>query len=140
MDEYTSKLRVWGLTCPGFPEEVSRARRWTRDILSHSPHADDVALIVSELGANALVHTASGDGTGTFHITLALSDLVIAISVTDSGSGTAPTIEHPGTDATHGRGLGMVAALADNVEIHGDHHGHTITAELLMPHPGVAAC
>jgi anti-sigma regulatory factor (Ser/Thr protein kinase) len=140
MDEYTSKLRVWGLTCPGFPEEVSRARRWTRDILTNSPHADDAALIVTELGANALVHTSSGDDTGTFHVSLAVSALVIAISVTDSGSPTAPRIKHPSTEATHGRGLGIVTALADNVEIHGDQLGRTITAELLLPHPGAAAC
>jgi len=140
MDEYTSKLRVWGLTCPGFPEEISRARRWTRDILTNSPHADDAALIVTELGANALVHTASGDDIGTFHVSLAVSALVIAISVTDSGSPTAPRIKHPGTEATHGRGLGIVTALADNVEIHGDQLGRTITAELLLPHPGAAAC
>lgn len=24
MHEYTSTNRVWGLTCPGFPEEISR--------------------------------------------------------------------------------------------------------------------
>ena len=41
MHEYTSTARVWGLTCPGFPEEVSRARRWTRDILRGSPLAED---------------------------------------------------------------------------------------------------
>jgi hypothetical protein len=45
---------------PGFPEEVSRARRWTRDILAGSPLAEDAELIVSELSANAVLHTASG--------------------------------------------------------------------------------
>ncbi len=52
MHEYTCTARVWGLTCPGFPEEVSRARRWTRDILRGSPLAEDAELIVSELSAN----------------------------------------------------------------------------------------
>jgi anti-sigma regulatory factor (Ser/Thr protein kinase) len=131
MDEYTSRVRVWGFTCPGSPEEVSRARRWTRDILHDSPCADDAELIVSELGANALLHTVSGDATGTFHISLALSDHVVSISVTDSGGvKTAPQVEHPSDEDTHGRGLGMVSALAHRVETHGDEQGHTVTAHL----------
>ena len=63
MDEYTSRTRVWGFTCPGSPEEVGRARRWTRDILRESSCADAAELIVSELGSNAVLHTASGDLT-----------------------------------------------------------------------------
>ena len=73
MHEYTSTARVWGLTCPGFLEEVSRARRWTRDILRDSPLAEDAALIVSELSANAILHTASGQESGSFHLALAVS-------------------------------------------------------------------
>jgi anti-sigma regulatory factor (Ser/Thr protein kinase) len=131
MDEYMSRVRIWGFTCPGSPEEVGRVRRWTRDILRDSPCADDAALIVSELGANALLHTLSGDATGTFHVSLAQSDHIVSISVTDSGgTKTAPQVEHPNDDETHGRGLGMVNALAHRVEMSGDQHGHTVTAHL----------
>lgn len=75
MHEYMSmgSVRVWGLTCPGFPEEVGRARRWTRDILSGHACVDDAALIVSELGTNALLYTASAK-IGVFHVALAVSD------------------------------------------------------------------
>ena len=131
MDEYTSRVRIWGFTCPGSPEEVGRARRWTRDVLRDSPCADDAELIVSELGANALLHTVSGDVTGTFHVSLALSDHVVSVSVTDSGgTKTAPQVEHAADEDTHGRGLAMVTALAHHVETHGDEHGHTVTAHL----------
>lgn len=134
MHEYTSSPRVWGLSCPGSPEEVGRVRRWTRDVLRDSPCADDAALIVTELSANAVLHTASGDGGpvgGAFHVSLAVSDVVVSISVTDSGgTKTAPTVEHPADEATHGRGLAMVTALAHQVETHGDQHGHTVTAHL----------
>lgn len=131
MDEYMSRVRVWGFSCPGSPEEVGRARRWTRDILRNSPCADDAELIVSELGANALVHTISGDPAGTFHITLAVSAQVVSISVTDSGgTKTTPQVERPTAEDTHGRGLGMVNALAHHVETHGDQRGHTVTAHL----------
>ncbi|GAB2795796.1 hypothetical protein GCM10027073_29730 [Streptomyces chlorus] len=43
---------------------------------------------------------------------------------------TAPEIQHPSSTATHGRGLGMVAALADSVTVQGDESGRTITAKL----------
>ncbi len=131
MHEYTSTARVWGLTCPGFPEEVSRARRWTRDILHGSPLAEDAELIVSELSANAILHTASGREAGTFHLALAVSSQVVALSVTDGGgAGTAPKVEHRGQEAEHGRGLGMVSAIAHRVVVHDSDGGHTVTAEL----------
>ena len=134
MDEYMSSPRVWGLSCPGSPEEIGRARRWAREILSQTPCADDAALIVSELGTNALRHTASGSPDGVFHVVLALSNHVLAISVTDDGeTDTVPEIKQPGPETTRGRGLGMVAALATNVDIRPGAHGQTITAELLIP-------
>ena len=102
MHEYTSTARVWGLTCPGFPEEVSRARRWTRDILRGSPLAEDAELIVSELSANAILHTASGREAGSFHLALAVSSQVVALSVTDGGgAGTAPKVEHQEIGRAH---------------------------------------
>ncbi|MFE5402444.1 ATP-binding protein [Streptomyces sp. NPDC056580] len=131
MHEYMSTARVWGLSCPGFPEEVSRARRWTRDILRGSPLADDAELIVSELSANAILHTASGREYGSFHLAVAVSAQVVAVSVTDDGgTGTAPKVEHQDQDAEHGRGLGMVSVIAHRVVVHDSDQGHTVTAEL----------
>ncbi|MER5972520.1 ATP-binding protein [Streptomyces sp. NPDC002055] len=120
----------YGCTFVGRPEEMRRARNWTRDVLVGSPQVDDAALIVTELGANALLHTKSG--TGTFHVTIVVNRERIAISVTDSGgAGAVPRVERPSKGDTHGRGLGMVTALADRVEIDGDHRGHTVTAHLI---------
>jgi anti-sigma regulatory factor (Ser/Thr protein kinase) len=142
MHEYTSTARVWGLTCPGFPEEVSRARRWTRDILQGSPLAEDAELIVSELSANAILHTASGQEAGSFHLVLAVSPQVVALSVTDDGgTGTAPKVEHPDQNDVHGRGLGMVSVLAHRVVVHDSQAGHTVTAELFTDvRPGGHPC
>ena len=142
MHEYTSTARVWGLSCPGFPEEVSRARRWTRDILRGSPLAEDAELIVSELSANAILHTASGREQGSFHLAVAVSAQVVAVSVTDDGgTTTAPKVEHQDQDAEHGRGLGMVSALAHRVIVHTSQAGHTVTAELFTnPRPGAHPC
>ncbi|WP_086711033.1 ATP-binding protein [Streptomyces antimycoticus] len=142
MDEYMSAPRVWGLMCPGSREEVTRARRWTRDILNNHPCADDAELIVSELGSNALTHTASGTAYGTFQLTLSLSPRTVAISVTDEGGHP----EEPGRREadpydTHGRGLSIVMALARRLDITGSQHGRTVTAQLVAPEQaGVTTC
>ncbi|RSO10008.1 hypothetical protein DMH26_00485 [Streptomyces sp. WAC 05379] len=111
------------------------ARRWTRDILRGSPLAEDAELIVSELSANAILHTASGRESGSFHLALAVSPQVIALSVTDDGgTGMAPKVEH-------GRGLGMVSAIAHRVVVHETDCGHTVTAELFArPRRGGHPC
>ncbi|WP_369696790.1 ATP-binding protein [Streptomyces sp. XD-27] len=136
-----SSPRVWGLMCPGSLEEVARARHWTRDILSGHPCADDAELIVGELGANALVHTASGGGAGTFHVTLSLSPQRVAVSVTDSGGQPyEPKVTEADKDDTHGRGLSIVMTLACRLNITGNQHGRTVTTELHSPAAGATAC
>ncbi|MFF3512832.1 ATP-binding protein [Streptomyces sp. NPDC002573] len=121
-------------TFPGEPQQLRAARSWTRATLNGHPHSEDAELIVTELGTNALMHTASGDPAGAFHVTLTVSELIVTIAVTDSGDAkTSPAVQHPSPNATHGRGLGMVAALAHRVLVHGDDSGRTVTAELRVP-------
>jgi anti-sigma regulatory factor (Ser/Thr protein kinase) len=142
MDEYTSRIRVWGLTCPGSKEEIGRARRWVRDVLHDSPRVDDAVLIVSELGTNAITHTASGETGGSFDVAVARAEGVIVIVVCDRGrSGTKPCVRQADEDATNGRGLATVAALATDLRVRGDEHGRTITAHLMqVPAGPVIAC
>lgn len=137
MHEYTSKVRIWDLSCPGLREEVSRARQWVRGILADSPHVDDAALIVTELGTNALLHSSSGNGAGIFRILLVRSPGTVDLSVTDTGrTRTMPHLAQPDSDEPGGRGLGLVHALAQRVHISGDDwHGHTVTVELTPSKP-----
>ncbi|WP_243745103.1 ATP-binding protein [Streptomyces hainanensis] len=132
-----SNLRVWVVTCRDIPEEIPRVRRFVREIFDGEPWADDAALIVTELGTNALTHTTSGG----FHLTLVRSSEGITIAVTDSGgTSTRPHVQDPTADSAGGRGLALVHAYADTVTIHGDHRGHTVTAELRPKPPGASSC
>ncbi|MFC0847180.1 ATP-binding protein [Streptomyces noboritoensis] len=112
---------VWGLICSGSPEEVARARRWTRDVLRAHPRVDDVVLVVSELGTNALTHTV-GDA---LRVMLTVTEGRVTVAVTDSG-GTpeVPRAVEAGEEAVHGR------ALATSLAVTGDEAGRTVTAEL----------
>ncbi|MDF3292799.1 ATP-binding protein [Streptomyces silvisoli] len=129
-------------TFPGRPEELRNVRQWTRHILSGSPRVEDAALVVTELGSNALLHTASGDEPGTFRVSLATSGGGITVSVADLGAAkNEPSVQDPAEEDPHGRGLGLVVALAQHVDIDGDEHGRTITAYLMpVPAEPVIAC
>ncbi|AZK95526.1 MULTISPECIES: ATP-binding protein [Streptomyces] len=123
----------------GLPQEVSRARRWTRTVLGPHPCADDALLVVTELGTNAIAH--SGGGRGGFHLAVTYTETAATITVTDSGgSSSRPRITHPDDDALGGRGLALVSAYATEIRISGDHHGHTITAELCAKPTEAEAC
>lgn len=75
---------------------------------------DASLLIVGELAANAAQH-----GRSDLAVLLSLHDRVLCIDVMDSGSASE---REPGTappaDQEHGRGLDIVAALADHSETH----------------------
>jgi anti-sigma regulatory factor (Ser/Thr protein kinase) len=125
-------MPTYSRTFPGLMEQVGHARQWTRDILAHSAHVDDAALIVTELGTNALLHSASGNEGEAFGLKVAHTPETVWIAVTDAGgTRTTPHVAHPGENDTHGRGLALVATLARRLHVHGnDEAGHTVTAEL----------
>jgi len=102
------------------PAEVGRARRWARSRLMGSgigadePLAETLILLISELVTNAVVHTGCPavlrmlvppDAPGVDHGT-------VRVEVADT-SGCPPRKRHPGREETGGRGLELVAGLAD---------------------------
>lgn len=100
----------------GTPHAAWQARNLVTDMLGeHHPSARDACLVVSELVANAVAHTRSGQPGGTVRLTIEVSarPRSVFIAVCDSGSPTAPTLTTAGPDGEHGRGLAIVAALAD---------------------------
>jgi len=93
---------------------VPVARRLLRGLLAGSPRVDDLEVIASELMTNAIRHTPSGHAGGTFTITIRSAPGLARIEVRDHGTGR----RQPGscdTFAEYGRGLLLVAALADGL-------------------------
>ncbi len=94
---------------PGVPTSVARLRRYAVDqcrLRGLAVDCDTLALLVSEVSTNALVH---GDGT------VRLSVLPVAggvrVEVRDRGRG-MPVPRQAGHDAEGGRGLALVDSLA----------------------------
>jgi two-component sensor histidine kinase len=94
-------------TLPGTPASVSIARRLLRVALSDCPRADDLALAVTELAANAVAHSASGQG-GSFTVRVRTVGQWARLEVTDGGPGTSPA------SLCNGWGLTIVASVTDD--------------------------
>jgi anti-sigma regulatory factor (Ser/Thr protein kinase) len=82
--------------------------------------------------ANAVRHTSSGGPHGTFIVELGRTSAAVRITVYDCGWGGVPAFgESPDAAEESGRGLLLVAALADAVGCRGDQDtGHAVWAEL----------
>ncbi|MEV4180697.1 ATP-binding protein [Streptosporangium canum] len=100
---------------PGLPEQVSAARAWAVSCLPVGcPRVDDVALVVSELVTNAVLHSTSGLPGGTVAVRVELQAGAVVISVVDAGPRPVPARRQPGAS---GWGLAdIVARLADAYE------------------------
>jgi anti-sigma regulatory factor (Ser/Thr protein kinase) len=114
--------RLLQLTLPGTGLSVSVARRCAGMLTARLGHlriaSADVELLVAELAANAVEHTASGAG-GRFTVELLLevrgSRPVLTVAVHDQGSGSEPVVRPVGVEGGEGisgRGLLLVADLA----------------------------
>ncbi|MDQ1361545.1 MAG: hypothetical protein QOJ44_1922 [Acidimicrobiaceae bacterium] len=93
----------------GVPASVAQARRFAIEALGDLPGdiVNDVAVMVSELATNALVHAAT-----SFTVSVDRRERMVHVEVTDVGSG-IPTRRSPGETEAHGRGLAIVEELSD---------------------------
>jgi serine/threonine-protein kinase RsbW len=110
------------VTFPGLPAIVPSARRFVRGILADSPRAADMELITAELASNAIRHTPSGQDGGEFTLTVRTEPGWARVEVSDAGTGEWSTPRDGSDDDEYGRGLAIVAALADKL-------GHDIRAD-----------
>lgn len=112
---------------------VGAARRFARWSLVHWgisawERADDVSLCVSELATNALVHGAP-PGRG-FLLRVRYDGAVLRVEVHDSGGG-EPCVADEADEG--GRGLLLVAALADKWGVGQRDPGKVVWCEFVHP-------
>ena len=95
---------------PADPASVGQARRFVRGVLDDwelGHLVDTVALLTSELATNAVLHARTA-----FAVVVSRSKGDVRVDVLD-GSGVTPRSRQPSPTAATGRGVNMVAALAD---------------------------
>lgn len=123
---------TWRRTFRGTLDQIPHARHFVRYLLADSPCQDEAEQIVAELGANALRHTASNQPCGTFIVAITWTITAVTVAVYDCGwSGVPQFGRRCRTDAEDGRGLAIVATLADEVGCEGgDESGHRVWATI----------
>ncbi|MCW2536480.1 MAG: ATP-binding region ATPase domain protein [Modestobacter sp.] len=108
------------------------ARRVVREVLSAwggPQDHQDAELLVTELVANVVDHV---DGDASLGLEVALSDGWLRIAVADS-SAIRPVVRELSGESTRGRGLQLVAAIAERWGVEGPRRRQ---AGLVRPGPG----
>jgi anti-sigma regulatory factor (Ser/Thr protein kinase) len=118
------------VTFPGLPAIVPSARRFVRGILAESPRAGDMELITAELASNAILHSPSGGSGGEFTLTVRTAPGWARVEVADTGTGRWSAPRDGPDDEEYGRGLAIVAALADKLGHDIRAGGQTVWAEV----------
>jgi serine/threonine-protein kinase RsbW len=107
-------------------------RRWLTSLLPECAARDELLSVATELGSNALEHTASGTPGGSFTVQVAWRQSMVYVAVTDGGSRGEPrVIEDP--DAERGRGLLLVHGLSARTGWTGDERGRVVWAQIPWP-------
>ena len=132
-------MSYWATTFDGLPERLSDVRQYALKVLGDVPGIDDVVLVISELAANAIRHSVSGDPGGSFTLHLAEFADSWHLRVDDMGGPSGPKPGHPDDDEEAGRGLPVVAALARAWGVVGDQNGRAVWAEVAFPVPEAEA-
>jgi anti-sigma regulatory factor (Ser/Thr protein kinase) len=107
-------LRCDRLDYTPFPKSVTLARHRAHRLLTNWGHpelAADTALLVSELGGNAVLHGCLRDRL--FRVELALTERAVRVSVSDPRGELLPRAREATPDEMFGRGLLIVGALSD---------------------------
>ncbi len=121
---------------PGQASAVGQARRFVASVVGEDfPALDDLLVLVSEVAANAVKHTASGDG-GAFEIVVWVNEGAVRVEVGDQGGSSEPSLADDGVSAdalTGGRGLRIVDALAAQWGHAGDELGRVVWFEVECP-------
>jgi serine/threonine-protein kinase RsbW len=134
-------------TFRGTPASVPEARRFVAELLAGCPAREVLMTCVSELCANAITHTDSGNG-GVFIVEVHLPRPGVArIAVTDEGGPSLPVAGRLDLEgglslpsggrldlmAEGGRGLAMVAACTSRWGYADAYPGRTVWAEACWP-------
>ena len=118
---------------PGQASAVGQARRFVASVVGEDfPALDDLLVLVSEVAANAVRHSASGDG-GAFEVAVWVNEGAVHVEVGDQGGASEPRLTDDGVSAdalTGGRGLRIVDALAAKWGHAGDELGRVVWFEV----------
>jgi serine/threonine-protein kinase RsbW len=108
----------WSRRFRGGADQVPEVRQWLEDLLPDCAAREDVLLLASELCANAIVHSRSGEAGGQFSVDVDWAPTLARVVIGDQGSAQAPAMAVRTSEAAQlgesGRGLLLVNDVADD--------------------------
>ncbi|MGW2939528.1 ATP-binding protein [Streptomyces sp. NPDC001156] len=117
------------MALPAEPASVAAARLWATGVLTlwglSADDRDTAALVISELAGNAVLY-----GHSEMTIRLAQHKDQLRMCVTDSGAPPAQQLMVPRELDEHGRGLAIVQAMAESIEVTRERDGWRVGAVL----------
>jgi anti-sigma regulatory factor (Ser/Thr protein kinase) len=114
--------RLFWASYPGVPEAVTAARHHVAHALAEAPCIDDALFALTEVAANAVVHSRSGRPGGWFTVAAdVVPGVLAAVVVTDQGGPWAGRAAD-----TYPHGLEIVRRMATEVRVDGDQGGRTV--------------
>lgn len=103
---------------PGTPEAVARVREWAAGLVSHTGREAEIVLAISEMAANAVLHSMSGAPGGTFVARITIVGSTVTLVLIDQGPLLIPRPRRPVEES--GRGLPLVAEVSSAFARHGN--------------------
>ena len=124
--------RSWEQAYPGTARQLRHVRRAFRDFLGGCPVADDAICLLSELCANAVVHSDSGQIGGTFTVRVQhVVNEYVRAEVEDQGSDWHGELS---AAATRPHGLYLLLKLASACGVERISRVHLVWFRLDYPH------
>ncbi|MFF7897419.1 ATP-binding protein [Streptomyces sp. NPDC088817] len=123
------------LDCTPLPRSVTVARRRAHRLVAEWGHpelADDVSLLVSELGGNAVLHGCLRDRL--FRVELTLTEQAVRVCVSDPRGEVLPAPRAASPADMFGRGLLIVGQVADRWGVERLSVGKSVWCELDVTH------
>ena len=127
----------WRRVFPGEARELAALRRFLAVLLPECTARDDVMCVATELGSNAIRHTASGRD-GWFAVEIVWDAAAVHVAVGDGGAPSGPRlVEDPRQEG--GRGLLLVRGLSRTCGVCGDQRGRVVWADVPWADPEAVA-
>ncbi|GAA0963063.1 ATP-binding protein [Actinocorallia libanotica] len=96
----------------GTLDQMAEVRRFVQLVADGHEAMRSAELVACELGANAVLHTRSGQPGGWFAVEVRFGPDEVTVAVTDQGSDREPTARPADAEEVSGRGLWMVELLS----------------------------
>ena len=132
IDARSQRVDTLRIEVPAAPEKLSHIRHrllaWLEPLGVPGAVVADIVLAVNEACTNSVEHAYRDSGTGTIEVEASVKGDNIVVCISDQGAWRIPSSE----PSTRGRGLPIMEATSDHVELSRTNSGTTVRITVRM--------